>query len=119
MSAHPKNSTYLGADYVVLAPVGALDFYSSPGFRKQVEEALVGRGAARLVCCDLSGVDFMDSTALGELVRARRKSLDAGARFCIVGASASCKRVLRWTQLDTVIPGFETIPEAIFAMGGD
>lgn len=118
MGAHPKSSTYLGADYVVVAPVGALDFYSSPGFRKQVEEALDGRGTARLLCCDLSGVDFMDSTALGELVRARRKSLDAGARFCVVGASVTCKRVLHWTQLDTVIPGFATIPEAIFALGG-
>ncbi|HET8560341.1 MAG TPA: STAS domain-containing protein [Marmoricola sp.] len=119
MGAQSKFTRYVGTDYVVITPVGALDFYSSPDFRSQVEQALGEGSAVRLLCCDCSQVDFMDSTALGELVRARRAARDTGVRFCIVGASATCRQILHWTQLDTVIPGFDTLAEAIFALDRD
>jgi anti-anti-sigma factor len=116
MGSHAKVRTWTGADYIVVTPVGELDFYSSPDFRQEVDAALATPGCT-LVCCDLSEVEFMDSAALGELVRARRACLKAEMRFCLVGAAGTTRRILRWTQLDAVIPSYSTLGEALLTLG--
>jgi anti-anti-sigma factor len=97
---------------VVVTPVGELDMYSTPALRTEIRHALESPQQCSVLCVDLSQVDFMDSSALGELVRAHRAGAKAGIAVCLVGANATGRRILQWTQLDQVIPTFASVSDA-------
>lgn len=118
MVGHQAVKSYAHSNYVVVEPVGELDLYSTPDFRRQVEAALSAATTPHLLCCDLTRVDFIDSSALGELVRAHRACLAAGLTFCVVGAGTTTRQILHLTQLDTLIPGFGTLAEALASLDG-
>jgi anti-sigma B factor antagonist len=64
------------------------------------------------ICLDLRELTFLDSSGLGRLVAARRRSLKAGRRLVLVRGSATVQRLL---QLTAVEESFELInaPEAL------
>ena len=64
-------------DALVLSLTGELDLYTAPAVRDALRGA-VERAPKRLVV-DLSGVTFIDSTALGTLVEARSRLHDGKA----------------------------------------
>ncbi len=62
---------------------------------------LLDAGVDRLVV-DLSGVTFIDSTALGVLIGGVRRVRDAGGAMTLVVTSRAVERVLSITGLDRV-----------------
>ncbi|HEU4566787.1 MAG TPA: STAS domain-containing protein [Marmoricola sp.] len=115
--SHQTVTTKGHAGFVVVTPVGELDMYSTPDLRAHVRQALED-GDCEVLCIDLSQVDFMDSSALGELVRTHRAGVKSGVTVCLVGANATGRRILQWTQLDTVIPTFATVTDARLSLRG-
>lgn len=77
---------------VVLALSGEADLATAPPIGDRVRE-LLAAGARRLQL-DLTDLGFMDSTAVGVLLRARRDSESAGVTFDVVCPDGPARRVL-------------------------
>jgi anti-sigma B factor antagonist len=87
-----------GLGIVVLT--GEVDIYTAPQFKESML-ALFDAGVDRLVV-DLSGVTFVDSTALGVLIGGVRRLRTAGGAMALVVTSRAVQRVLSITGLDRV-----------------
>ena len=75
---------------VVLLATGEIDLVAKEAFDESLRLAL--EATDRRLIVDLSGVEFMDSTALNSLVRAQ-STMNDGARITLRGAKPSAKRV--------------------------
>ena len=81
-------------DGVLIAMVGELDLASARYVRERLVEAV--EGEPRAVRMDLSGVTFLDSTAVGLLVSTRRRVVSYGGAF-----SVRCESQV-WQVIDTM-----------------
>ena len=85
---------------------GEVDLHTASALRSAlgsaVEAATTADGADD-VLVDLSGVGFMDSTGLGELVGAHKALARSGARLHVVVGNDRVARLLRLTALDDVL----------------
>jgi len=84
----------------VLEIRGDLDIAVARSLMFELDE-LLAVGAPR-VGVDLSGVPFMDSSALSALVRARERAAGRGQSFDLLRPSLACAKVLSLTGLDHV-----------------
>lgn len=73
--------------------VGRFDFNTHREFRGAYEP-LVGDASVRAVVVDLSGVDYLDSSALGMLLMLRDKLGGASKEITLVGVRGNVKQVL-------------------------
>jgi anti-anti-sigma factor len=92
------------ADAVMVVASGELDAFASPDLESAFAEV---HGDDRVVA-DLDRVSFMDSTALGVLVRASRELAEVGTGLRIVLPGGSARRIFEITALDRVLPIAET-----------
>ena len=84
----------------VIVLVGEVDIYTAPRFKECMLELLDGGVESLLV--DLSGVSFIDSTALGVLIGGLRRVHDADGRMALIVTTSAVERVLTITGLDRV-----------------
>ncbi len=84
----------------VLAPHGELDLATNQQFVQAVTDALEA-GQVHLVV-DLTHTTFMDSTALGTLIGARRRTDAVDGSFLIVCREPRLLRLFEITSLDKV-----------------
>lgn len=90
-----------GAAGTVVAVTGELDVFTAP----QLEAALqdqIGQGHSDLVV-DLSGVEFLDSTGLGVMVKALKWAREAGGGLRVVATQERITKVFTITGLDEVM----------------
>lgn len=86
----------------VVSAQGELDAYTEPDLSAAFDnDGVVDSG--RLVV-DLSSVSFMDSTALGLLVRAVNELVDGGGDARVVLPRTMARRIFEITMLDRVLP---------------
>jgi anti-sigma B factor antagonist len=93
----------VGAAVVTLH--GELDAHDAPRLRDQFAGALAaldGIGSPRLVL-DLTAVEFLDSTALGTMIGALRRTREAGGEMVVVLPETSARRIFEITGLDSVL----------------
>ncbi|MEV8630680.1 STAS domain-containing protein [Streptosporangium sp. NPDC051023] len=64
---------------------------------------------------DLSGLDLLDSRAVGLIVTCWRRATDQDGWFALVGAERGATRILWITGLATRIPIFATVKDALDA----
>lgn len=86
-------------DFDLLTPIGELDLATYAQLRDRINDQL-NAGRANLVL-DLTGASFLDSTALGLFIGARRRTYSAGGSFTVI-CSASQMRLFTLTKLDKV-----------------
>jgi anti-sigma B factor antagonist len=84
----------------VVTAVGELDAFAAPDVTAAFGEV---SDAGRIVA-DLSGVSFMDSTALGALARAVRELGENGGAVKVVLPRGTARRIFEITTLDRVLP---------------
>lgn len=77
----------------IIKLVGRFDFNTHREFRAAYEP-LVGDAAVRSVVVDLSGVDYLDSSALGMLLMLRDKLGGASKDVTLSGVRGNVKQVL-------------------------
>lgn len=86
---------------------GEIDLHTAPSLRTALDSAVADAASAGSdgadVVVDLSGVGFMDSTGLGELVGAHKALSRAGGRLHLVVTSDRVARLLTLTGLDEVL----------------
>jgi anti-sigma B factor antagonist len=97
-------------DDTVLRLAGDIDIHSAPEITEQLTR-LQGEGN-RAIVVDLSGVSFLDSSALGALVAAHRAQTEAGGTLKIAAPRAHVLKVFRITRLSEVIPVFDSVEAA-------
>ena len=67
----------------------------------------------RLLLVDVSGLAFIDSAALHQIVRAHRRLHADGCVLALVSPSPGVARVLQLSALDQVIPVYASVEEAV------
>jgi anti-sigma B factor antagonist len=97
---------------VVVSVRGELDIVSSERFDDCLSEAAA---TSDRVILDLSGVDFMDTTALAVIVGRWRRQVEAGGLFFLAGARYRYNKALWITGLADRLPMYETVDEALAA----
>lgn len=102
------------AGVYVAAPTGDLDAFTAPHLKNELVQLIEGR-SARVVIVDLTGVTFLDSTALGVLIGALKRIRDRDGELRIVKPSPIVNRIFEITSLDRVLPLFETRDQALAA----
>jgi anti-sigma B factor antagonist len=99
-----------GQPYTVVAVRGEADVTNrdSLGAALDAEVAL----QPRVLIVDLSGLRFMDSSALHVLLRANRALDRHGGAMSLVAPQAAVAKMLRLTTADRLIPVFGSVAEA-------
>jgi anti-anti-sigma factor len=97
-------------DALVVRLGGDLDLYNVEQVKAGLADA-VDRGRARLVV-DLAEVEFVDSTALGAFVEARRAHGDG---FRLASPQPEVRRALEISGLDRHLDARDTVDEALAA----
>ena len=100
-----------GTDSFVVAAGGELDLYTSERLRDKLADVLELGG--RRILVDLTGVSFMDSTALGVLVGAAKKLQSSGGQMVLVADDPRVTRVIEMTGLARVFRVESSLPEAV------
>jgi anti-sigma B factor antagonist len=90
------------SDVVVLTAEGELDAYNAPALSESLGGADVGK--LDLFVADFSKVSFLDSTALGLLVRIVKDVNERGGQARVVLPTTSARRIFEITTLDRVLP---------------
>jgi anti-anti-sigma factor len=97
---------------VVVRVQGELDVVSSKRFDDFLAEA---KAAGDRVVLDMSGVEFMDTTALAVIVGHWRRQLASGGVFLLAGARYRYTKALWITGLADRLPMYDTVDEALAA----
>ena len=93
----------------VVVARGELDAYSA----RDLEAAFADVGIETSVVVDLDAVSFLDSTALGAVVRAVRRIGEGDGRALVVLPSGPARRIFEITALDGALPVAESRVEAL------
>lgn len=97
----------------IVRATGELDAFAAPDLAATLRDV---SGEPRIVA-DLDAVSFLDSTALGVLVRACDELTENGCEVRIVLPSGSARRIFEITTLDRVLPVAATRDEALTELG--
>ena len=103
----------LGDETCVVAVAGELDMYTAPRLEQEMFDAL-DNGHGRIII-DLSGCEFIDSTALGILLEANRRLGDQQDRLVLVAADRNVVKAFEITGLDRT---FAILPTRASALNG-
>ena len=96
--------------YTLVELVGEADVTNSDALR-EVLDAEVAKQPRTLII-DLSGLRFMDSSALHALLRVNRSLDRQGGVLALVSPQAAVAKILRLTTADRLIPVFDSVAEA-------
>jgi anti-sigma B factor antagonist len=95
-------------DHVVLRVGGEIDFHTAPRLYDYLVEQM-----ERPSVVDMAGVSFCDSSGLGALVTAHKDYRTNHADLVLAAPRPNVARLLRLTQLDSVIGVFDTVEDAL------
>jgi anti-sigma B factor antagonist len=100
------------ADDVGLVSVsGELDYFTAPQLELAIESASDGHGPRLIV--DLSAISFVDSTALGVLLKHVTRLAARGGSLIVVSNDPRISRLLEITGLQERIATRSTLQEAL------
>lgn len=84
----------------------------------QSVDNLIADGTRHLAI-DLHTLPFINSAALGYLVKARANLEKLEGEMALARVQPAIRNILEMTGLDVVFPSFDTIEEAVGYLGGD
>ena len=101
--------------YVLVTPVGELDVYTVPLFRKVVLK-LEGDRRHDLIM-DLTKLTFIDSSGLGSLIETFQKVQSADGEIAFVIDNPHMLKILKLVDLDKVLHIFPNLGRALEHVG--
>lgn len=96
----------------IAQPSGEIDMDNAPILEDRLG-ALVEQGHTVL---DLSGVTFLDSTALSAVIVAYRRAQARDHSLRLAGAKGWVRRILKITELDVVLEHHDEVDDAVDAL---
>jgi anti-sigma B factor antagonist len=97
--------------YTLVELVGEADVTNSDALR-EVLDAEVAKQPRTLII-DLTGLRFMDSSALHVILRANRAMDRQGGVLALAGPRDPVAKMLRLTAADQLIPVYQSVSEAV------
>jgi anti-sigma B factor antagonist len=99
-----------GEPYTLVSVVGEADVTN----RDELRDALDAEAARqpRMLIVDLSGLKFMDSSALHVILQVNRALDRQGAVMALAAPTEAVAKMLRLTTADRLIPVYRTVAEA-------
>jgi anti-sigma B factor antagonist len=105
------------ADGVSLVDVnGRLTSFESRAFREMIQ-GLLKQGQTNMVL-NLTGLEYLDSSGVGELVRNYMSVVKKGGAMKVVGLAPKVEEILKVTQLYQVFPEFPDEASALESFSG-
>lgn len=98
-------------DRTVVAVKGELDIVSRSAFTTHLDAAIKEHGSK--IILDLSGLDFIDTSALSTVVAYWKRLSAAGGMLALAGAHYSTARVLWITGLAQRLPMYDDVDAAL------
>lgn len=95
----------------IVAVEGEIDIAVAPQLRSHLED-LLDRGDSSIVV-DLTGVSFLDSTALGVLISTLKRCHASEGELCLVATDAQVLRVFEITGLTDVFSIVSSAAQAV------
>jgi anti-sigma B factor antagonist len=95
--------------FEIVSPRGEIDLATQTKLRAALEE-LITAGRADIVV-DLAETTFLDSTGLGALISARRRTYASKGSFAIICANPKMRELFSITRLDLVFRVHETFED--------
>jgi anti-sigma B factor antagonist len=102
---------------VVVAAGGELDAFNAEELAAALGEA--GAGNVDRLVIDLGRVSFLDSTALGLVVRTMNETVARGGDARLVLPETSARRIFEITTLDRVLPVAPSREDALLDLAAD
>ena len=100
------------ASIATIVAGGELDAYGAP----ELSEAFSQLAQDPRVVVDLGAVSFLDSTALGVVVRSVRAIAERGDDSRVILPRGTARRIFEITTLDRVLPVVESRAQALAAL---
>jgi len=107
------NERPIGEGRTVVEVSGEIDVYTAPKLREALQ-GLVDGGSYRLII-DMDGVEFLDSTGLGVLVRGMKRVRAHDGSIDIVCNQGRILRIFKITGLSNVFAIYDTVDDALAA----
>lgn len=98
----------------VIAVSGSMDL-DSAGVLREVLVELIDQGRPQLVL-EMSQVGFCDSSGLNTLLQIRQLALARQGSLALVAPTETVVRLLRVTEVDTVIPQYPNVAAALLPL---
>ena len=95
----------------VIELIGEVDLSTSPVFKQRIYEII--ESGKRDVIVDLNGLDFMDSTGLGVLVAALKKTRMEGGSIRLICTKNNIMKIFTITGLDKVFSIYDNLSELL------
>ena len=111
-----KISASLINDIKVLEISGSFDIYTAEPIRSWLDQNVCDPPANVII--DLSGVNFIDSTALAILVQGIKRARERNGDIRLCGLQQPVRMVLELTRLDRVFEIFPTRELAVMGFRG-
>lgn len=96
---------------------GRLTSFEAQAFRDAIE-GLLHRGHQNIIL-NLNGLEYLDSSGVGELVRNYLSVVKKGGAMKVVGLAPKVEEILKVTQLYQVFPEFPDEESALESFPGD
>lgn len=101
--------------YNIVAPVGELDIYTVPLFRKVINKLENDRKHDLIL--DLSRLTFIDSSGLGSLIEVWQRAQTSGATVAYVVSNPRILKVFKLVELHKVFRMYPNVGRALQAVG--
>jgi anti-sigma B factor antagonist len=95
----------------IIKAKGEIDVWTADILRQSLRD-VQSDGKPRVIV-DLTEVPFVDSTGIGVLVGALKRSREAGGSLHLVVTSDGVRKVLKITSLDQVFPIHDSVVDAV------
>ena len=99
-------------DVTIVELAGRLTVNDQPGLLKEVIDEAAKKGSRR-IALDLSGVRYIDSTRLGELIAAHITLSRQGGRLTLVALPPRIAELIDIAGLGSVFERLSTVEEAV------
>jgi anti-sigma B factor antagonist len=100
-----------GPGAAVVALTGEVDLYTCPEFKQELLRVIAD--GATLVVVDLTGTTFIDSTALGVLIRGVERLRQKDGKLCVVVVDPNIAKIFEVTGLNRVFSVYDSREEAL------
>ena len=99
-----------GEPYTLVEVTGEADVTNTDELRRLLDDEVAQQ--PRMMIIDLSGLRFMDSSALHALLRTNRSMDREGGVLALVSPQPAVAKILRLTTADRLIPVFASVADA-------
>jgi len=101
---------------LVVAVAGELDHHTAAALKGSIQEEL-GKGVARHIVLDLSGLSFMDSSGLGVLLGRYKELAKWQGNMLAFGLQPLVEKLFLMTGLNKLIPVHASLDSCLQALG--